>query len=850
LKGSVKDAAQLIQGKVAGLIIGTPSGDPNAQSQILLRGTATLSTSTQPLILVDGIPGELNTVAPDDIESIDVLKDGSAAAIYGTRGTNGVILIATRRAGGIIEPTITYKSYMSTQTLVRQLRMLSPQEYREKLAAGASFQDDGANTDWVKEITNKTPLSQNHNLTFRGGSVKTNYLVSLNYRDQVGEFITSEAKTFNGRFDVNHSMLNDKLKVNINYISSYNNAGVPFENAMYRGAVRYNPTSPVKNPDGTWFENGNIALYYNPVSWLREQYGDDITRMSRTSGSVIWTPVNGLDLKMLASNEQVTNMNSLGRTKQHYVSTQYGENGEASKDFGQSTGNLLELTALYTKTLNSHNFSALAGYSYQNNIGENGGMFNYNFPAGTYSYPDAIQNGDALSKGLATMTSSKYASNLIGFFGRVTYNYKEKYLLMANLRYEGSSKFVGTDEPWGSFPSVSVGWRISEEDFMKSLSFVDNLKLRAGYGVTGTAPDELFLAVSRLGYGPRFLVNGFWTPGLSPVSNANPYLKWELKKETNLGLDFTLFKGTLNGSVDMYKRKTDGLLYDYAVPSPPNLYPTTKANVGVMENKGIEVALDYTAIHKEKFTWNTSVTYSTNRNKLVSLENDLYSITNPWINTGVTPNPIGTYTHRVEVGQPIGNFWGFKVAGITPDGYWIYEDKDGNSAETVTDVDKKVIGNGLPKSYLSWNNSFRYGNFDLNITMRGAFGFQIINEDRMIMELPGFTTYNQMLSSYDKVFGTAVLNKNVQPGFNSFYVEDGDYWKIDNITLGYNFNVSKVAHFSSARLYISTLNTLVITGYKGVNPEVNQLGLSPGADYINKYPSTRVFTVGLNITFK
>jgi len=851
LKGSVKDAAQLIQGKVAGLIIGTPSGDPNSNSQILLRGTATLSTSTQPLILVDGIPGYLNTVAPEDIESIDVLKDGSAAAIYGTRGTNGVILIATKRASGIINPTITYNSYMSTQSLVRLPKMLTAQEYRDKIAAGTvGFQDYGASTDWMKEMTNKTPLSHNHNLTLRGGSVKTNYLASLNYRDQVGEFITSESKTFNGRFDVNHSMFNDKLKINVNYISSYKNAGVPFENSMFRGGRRYNPTAPLKNPDGTWFENGQIALNYNPVAWLREQYGDNITRTARTSGSVTWTPINDLSLKLLASNEQMSNINSLGRTKQHYVSTQNGLNGEAYNNFGQAIDNLLELTALYSKVINSHSFSALAGYSYQDNVSKNGGMMNYNFPAGTYSYPDAIQNGDALSKGLATMSSSKYASNLIGIFGRVTYNYKEKYLLMANLRYEGSSKFVGTDQPWGTFPSVSVGWRISEENFMKSINFVSNLKLRAGYGVTGTAPDALFLAVSRLGYGARFLVNGVWTPGLAPVSNPNPSLKWEIKKETNIGLDFSLLKGTLGGTIDLYQRKTDGLLYDYAVPSPPNLYPTTKANVGVMENKGIEVALNYIAIQKEKFTWNTSVLYSTNRNKLVSLANDLYTITNPWINTGVTPNPIGTYTHRVEVGQPIGNFWGFKVTGVTPEGNWIYEDKDGKPASTATDIDKKVIGNGLPKSYLSWNNSFRYGNFDLNITMRGAFGFQIINEDRMIMELPGFTTYSQLLSTYDKAFGTAVLNKNVQPTFNSYYVENGDYWKIDNITLGYNFNISKSAHVQTAHLYVSSSNTWVITGYKGTNPEVNQLGLSPGADNINKYPSTRMYTIGLNITIK
>lgn len=851
VKGSVKDAAQLIQGKVAGIIIGTPSGDPNARSQILLRGTATFATSTQPLILIDGIPGDLNTVQPEDIETIDVLKDGSAAAIYGTRGTNGVILIATKRASGsTIEPTIEFSSYISTQNYVRLPKMLTADEYRARLTQGVTFQDYGASTDWIKEISRNTPLSHNQNLTFRGGNTKTNYLASIAYRDQQGIFITSETKNFNGRFDINHRMFNDKLIVGINYINSKNNSGVPFENYFFRQATRYNPTAPVKNPDGSWFENSALSQNQNPVSWLKESYGDNKFQSSRISGSLSWLPVQNLNLKMLVSNSQNNYMNSLGHTKQHYSSTMDGKNGEAYKNFGQNVEQLLELTASYSKSFKGNTISALAGYSYQHSLTERGSMYNYDFPAGNYSYIDAIGNGDALSLGKATMGSGKYASNLIGFFGRVTYNYKEKYLLTANLRYEGASQFVGTKKPWGTFPSVSVGWRINEEDFMKSISFVDNLKLRAGYGVTGTAPDYSFLGVSQLDYGDRFFIDGKWTRGLSPSNNANPYIRWEEKRETNIGLDFGFLKGKLSGSIDYYNRRTDGLLYNYSVPSPPNLYPTTMANVGVMENKGLEVLLNYTPIKTKKFTWNTNATYSANRNKLISIDNDLYKATNPWFNAGTTPSPINIYSHRVEVGQEIGNFWGYKVFDIAADGTWIYEDKDGKQVPKVTEADKKVIGNGLPKFYLSWNNNLRYGNFDLNVSMRGAFGFQIINAQRMIYEVPGFTVYNQLSSATEKVFGKTALKNTVSPDYNSYYVENGDYLKIDNVTLGYNFSVSGSKHIKSARLYISTLNTLIITGYKGMDPEVNQLGLNPGYDSADKYPSARVYTIGLNITIK
>lgn len=855
VRGAVKDAGQLLQGKVAGLAIATPSGDPTASTQILLRGTATLGTSVQPLILVDGIPGDLNTVAPEDIESMDVLKDGSAAAIYGTRGTNGVILITTKKPSGTIEPTIDYNGYASTQEFANLPKMLNATEYKERLP----LQDLGSNTNWVKEVSRSTPLSNGHNISLRGGSAKTNYVGTLGYRYFEGVFLKSDNRTINGRIDVNHNMFDNKLKLNFNVLNTdnkYNSlgSGSSFNSTVWRQVLGRNPTAPIRNEDGTWQEQTAIAGYENPLALLNESYGENQSQTTRLSGSIGWTPISGLQLKALVSRSKLNSEFGYAETKQHISTVRDGRQGFASKSSGQSIDNLFEFTTQYSKSLNGHNFSALGGYSYQHNTSQSTSMQNLDFPAGNFSYIDNIGQGTALRNGLSSLNSGKFASNLIGFFGRLTYNYEEKYLLTANLRHEASSRFVGTKDPWGTFPAVSAGWRLSKEPFLSDVSFLDDLKIRAGYGVTGTAPDDLFLGVSQLGYTDpitgraiTYLINGEWISGLSPISNPNPYLKWEVKKETNVGLDFTILKGRIGGTVDYYYRRTNGLLYDYPVPSPPNLYSFTKANVGVMQNKGIEALLNFQPVQKKKFSWFSSINFSTNRNKLVSLSNDLYQTTNNFINVGFTGSPVQTYTHRVEVGKEIGNFYGYKIVDINEDGSWVYEDRNGNLSNTKEEADKKILGNGLPKFYAGWNNNFTYGNFDLGITMRGAFDYQILNFQRMYSEVPGFSLYNQLSSAYDEVFGKAVLNNNILPEYNSYYVENGDFWKIDNITLGYKLNLPS-QHFKSARIYVSTLNTFTITGYKGMDPEVNRLGLSPGNDDRDKYPTTRVYTLGLSLS--
>ncbi|WP_461133753.1 TonB-dependent receptor [Spirosoma lituiforme] len=856
VKGAVKDAGQLLQGKVAGLTISNPSGDPTANTQIVLRGTATLTSSTQPLVLIDGIPGGLNTVAPEDIASIDVLKDGSAAAIYGTRGTNGVILITTRRPQGDIKPTIEYSGYVSTQTITRKPDLLTATDYRRLIPQGVGFSDLGGDTDWVKALS-RTPLIHVHNVTLRGGNATTNYLATGTYRYFEGILLKSDNRTFTGRVDINHNMFDNRLKLNIGLLSTnnrYNTSGdgASFNGYTYRQALIQNPTQPITNADGSWYQQAGLFNYDNPLARIYESDGENKSLNTRYSGSLTWLPINGLQIKALTSYNQFNQTRGYAETKQNISTIRDGRNGYASRGTQAVTDRLVELTASYDHSLGDHRLSALAGYSYQDNVYEDYYMQNWNFPTDKFTYNN-IGLGNALKTGLAPIGSGKSAWNLVGFFGRLTYNYLDKYLVLASLRREASSKFVGANQPWGTFPAVSVGWRINREGFLQNVKAIDDLKLRAGYGVTGTAPDDLFLGVARLNYSGYFLVNGTWVPSLVPASNPNPYLRWEEKRETNIGLDFSFYKGRLSGSIDLYNRETNGLLYDYPVPSPPNLFGTTRANVGSMRNRGVEVIINTVPLQTKTFVWNSSVNFSSNQNRLTSLTNDLYTLTNDFFNAGGTGEPIQTYTSRVQVGQPIGNFYGFKVVGVGDDGKWIYQNKEGQQVPydkfTHSDEDKMVLGNGLPKYYAGWNNNLRYKNLDLAVTMRGAFGYQILNFQRMYYENPGVTQYNQLKSAQEPVFGKAVLNKNVPLEYNSYYVENGDFWKIDNITLGYNLNLANNKIIRNARVYVSTLNTFQFTGYKGIDPEVNRGGLAPGLDDRDKYPSVRTYTVGLNLNF-
>lgn len=855
VKGAVKDVGQLIQGKVAGLAITNPSGDPTGNTQIKLRGTNTIGgANTDPLVLIDGIPGNLSTVAPEDVESVDVLKDGSAAAIYGTRGTNGVILITTKQTRGVDINQVEYNGYVSTSHIAKKLDMLNADEFR----ALYPDQDHGANTDWLDEIT-RTPISHVHNLSFQGGNSKTSYIANLNYASRQGIMLKSDYETFQGRLEITHRMFDDKLRIKFGLFGKQGQyesttSGNSFRGAAYSQATRRNPTDPVRNEDGSWNENLSKFEYENPVALLEECDGNVKKNELRFNGNLVYNPIKDLTLTGIVSYTRENMNRGYEESLSHVSATRDGFTGWSSVGAYTKMEKLLELTAQYNKKISVHNFSVLGGYSYVETDKEDMDISNYGFQDDYFGGWHNIGIGSALKDGKAGIGSSKNATNLIGVFGRATYSFDDKYLFMASLRYEGASQLWGTDQAWGLFPSVSLGWRITNEAFMKNQKVFDDLKLRAGYGVTGSQPKDPFKGVSMLKYDKYAYVNGQWIQTIVPASNPNPDLRWEEKKETNIGLDWMSLGGRLSGTIDYYDRKVDGLLYEYVVPTPPNLVDKTLANGGVMRNKGMEILVSAIPVQTKNLEWNTTLTWSINSNKLESLSGSIFKTEYDYFKTG-TAEYSGQVTdsHIVQVNQSIGNFYGFKVVDVDSEGYWIYEDRNGELVNYKdfghAPEDRHVIGNGLPKWYAGWNNSVRYKNFDLSVTMRGAFGFQIINGARMNYENPKNSRYENRVKTVDRlIFGKATLNKEVEPEFNSYYVEDGDYWKIDNITLGYTFpQIGK--YIKSLRIYGSVLNALTITGYEGIDPEVPTEGLNPGYDTRDRYPTVRSFTFGLSVKF-
>ena len=856
--GAINDAGQLIQGKIAGLSVTNPSGNPVGGTEISLRGSTTiLGASTNPLILIDGVPGDFNTVAPEDIESIDVLKDGSAAAIYGSRGTNGVVLITTKKSKGNNINEVQYSGYLSLSTIAKKPDFCDADDYRQQIKDGLrdAAWDLGDNTNWIDAIT-RTGLSHVHNVSFKGGNAQTNYIFNVNYRNLQGIFKRSDKEEFQGRAEVNHSMFDDKLRFNFQLLGNQTgytatSDGGSFNTYSWRQALIHNPTEPIKNVDGSWHENTGIFNYDNPVSRIYECDGEQKISQTRFSSNITLTPIKELTFNALFSYDKINQEGGYYETKKHISNVRDGMNGYASTGGSSTVTKLVELTAQFHKNFGDHTIQALAGYSYQESTYSNQYERNYNFPTDLYSWHN-IGVGQALKEGLGTEYSYWLDTNLIGFFGRLNYNYKNRYLLMASVRHEAASQLAGTEKPWGTFPSVSLGWRITEENFMKNQKVFDDIKLRAGYGVTGSQPSQSFLGVPLLGYGDYYLYNGQWIRALQPTQNSNDKLKWEEKHEYDIGADFSILNYRLNVSVDWYYRLIKGLLYDYSVPSPPNLYTTTRANVGEMSNNGLEIMVNAIPVRTKDFKWETTITFSTNSNKLKSLSNDLYQTSSDYFMTGWIEEPIKTESHIVRIGHKVGDIYGFKVVDVDESGKWIYLDKNGNRVNyddfTHSFEDKQILGNGVPKWYLGFNNQFRYKNFDLAINMRGAFGFQIMNGMRMFYENRSRQDWNRLRSAYDKVFGKAVLNTLCSEEFNSYYVENGDYWKIDNITLGYSF--SKINKWiKTLRLYASVNNAITITGYKGIDPEVSTSGLAPSYDNRDSYPHTRAFTFGMNVTF-
>lgn len=874
IKGKIGDAGELVKGKIAGLSITKASGDPNATSNIMLRGITTIMGNVSPLVLIDGIEGSLTTAAPENIASIDVLKDASAAAIYGTRGANGVILITTKAGKREGQSHISLSSYGSVSEWYKKSDFMTTNDI---IYGRTNFTYGGYDTNWLKAVTRKGGYTQNHSLSMDGGSKNSTYFANVTFSDEQGIMRKSDSRNVKAQLDFNQYALNDILKLNINILYGTHQNTNNDNNYVYRQAMIHNPSSPVYNADGSYYEEFSRFQYYNPVEIQNEMIGDTRSNYARLTGNITLEPIKGWQTNLMLSTKENKSTSENYYTSKYYTQSVGGVRGTATKSASNGRSENMELTSKYDFSTGKSRVSALAGYSYLYNVNDGFSAGNSGFPSESYLYNNLGQGIYLTDKDhSASMGSYKNDNTLIGFFGRASYSYDNKYNAMLSIRHEGSSKF-GANYKWGNFPSASLGWTMSNEQFMKGIAWLNTMKLRLGYGVTGVIPDDSYLSLTTFdydAYGKHLNENGKWTPSLKVAQNPNPDLKWETTSEWNLGLDWSVLNSRVSGSIDVYNKKTVDLLFDYAVPVPPNMYNTTTANVGQMRNTGIELMINAVPVKKGDFEWNTTLTLSHNENKLLSLSNNLY-VTDNFKEEGGVGDPISVQTHAMEVGHRLGDFWGLRSVGVSKDGFVLVQVSDGNGGWVAKEFDTKYneqtnrqrLGNGLPQVYAGWSNTFRYKGFDLNLQFTGQFGFQILNAQRAFYENNSIA-YNRLRSAANlheavDATGAAVidpetgkqmlvkLSSSMSQGVWSDQIENGDFIKLSSASLGYNFSISGSLkkYVQSARVYVTGQNLFCITGYSGLDPEVSNYFRAPGIDDRDKYPTIRSYTMGLSINF-
>ena len=855
-KGSFNSAVGLLQGKVAGLTMSKGSGDPTDRGfSVQIRGTGSLTGSTTPLYIIDGVPGaSMNNLNPNDIESMDVLKDGSAAAIYGTRANAGVIIITTKK-GKEGKTQVEYSGSVSTANTAGRIKLYSPEEYVK--AGGADY---GHQTDWYKEIT-RVPLSTEHNIALSGGMKNVDYRASINYKMNQGLAKNSEFQEIMARASVNQQALNNILEFNYNVSYSKTNSSWVSHGA-YQQAMKYNPTMPVyTTPDdpnylkyGGYFQNFDKSGFSNPVALVMQtaDHGGDQTFLGSIRATI--KPVAGLRLSAFGS-YQYWNQ-STGYYNPSNSESGSKVNGQASKSNNFNTTRMFEATAQYTNDINNHAFTILAGYAYQDFVSESFGASNTFFPTNDFLY-----NNLGLGEGLNNLTNGgskdgigisswKEEWKLASAFARINYNYDQKYYLNASIRAEGSSKF-GKNNRWGYFPSVSASWLITNEDFMRSQEVVEELKLRAGYGVTGNMPGDCYPWIGRMSKNEDYAYfgdNKVATWSLSTV--PNPDLKWETKHEINVGVDFSFLDGRLGGTVDYYNRTTRDLLYWYAVDASKYEAGSMLLNLGSLRNQGVELALNGVAIDRKNFVWNLGLTMAHNTNKVLSLGNDEFKFPEADKQRGGLGEGSAGWTSEkfqlLEEGEAVGNFYGYEFDKIV-DGVFYGINSKGESVpfNKLGNKDKKILGNALPIITWGLSSSMSFYNVDFSFNLRGAIGGKLLNQKRLAYGNQTSLANGNMIVSPD--------NQLTPPKkMTDYYLEDGSFAKLGDVTIGYTFqikeNVSK--YISRARIYVTGQNLATISNYSGIDPEaVNMAGLDPGIEGVSYYPIPRTFMLGVNLTF-
>ena len=850
-QGAASDPMALIAGKVTGLnVASTSDANPNAMTDIQIRGAGSLTASNGPLVVIDGIAGgDLRNIATQDVESITVLKDAGSAAIYGTRGANGVILVTTKKGSGTQGVTnITYDSYVGLNFAKSKPEILSTEEFiRSRSRRGQNY---GADTNWWDEITRKASYTLNQYLSIDSSTKNGYFGASVNYKSGNGLDIVSKREEYGARFVGEQRVLDGLVQFNtsLSYRKVKENWG---NDGLFDTALTMNPTIPVKNPDGTYYQPSSPSGIHNPVN-------DLLNNVSNGDRNYV---LGNFDVKLniLQTEKHVLNTSLSYALQYNDLKSNYytpttssdsywnGYAGSANIKNERTKTNRLEWLGNYTLTLRDHQLKAVVGYSWERTNYEVNYMENSGFVYDALSFW-GIGNGTYLKDGKANMYAGTSESTLIGFFGRLNYNYKDMLYLSASLRHEGSTKF-GVNKKWGNFPSASIAWEATQTPGLKESigQTFQSLKPRISYGVTGRSDFSAYQSLPTYGSYGQYYINGQWINGYAPTLNANPDLAWEKSTAFNVGIDFVTLNSRLRGSIEYFDRRSKDLLYNYTAPQPPFIYSTILVNVGTTKNTGLEVSLDYDAVKTKDFQWTTGVNWSTGVTKLSKLSSDTYQMS--WLDLYQKPG-LGTseYFFRIEEGGKMGQFYGYEHAGLDENGLLMVYDNEGN-AQPAAQADpswKREIGNGAPKHFLSWSNAFRYKNWDLSMLFRSALGYKIFNMRKYGMGLQGCGTDNVLRTAYtdyaDVKSGGSIIS--------SYFLENGNYFKLDNVTLGYSFTPKDRKILESVRVYLSAKNLFTLTAYEGNDPSVvNSNGITPGVDTNSAYPQATNLTLGVTVRF-
>ncbi|MFO7864988.1 MAG: SusC/RagA family TonB-linked outer membrane protein [Salinivirgaceae bacterium] len=861
--GVLTDAMQAIQGRSAGVMVTKKGGDPNSGFSIRIRGASGFDSNTQPLYVVDGVPGvDPTTVAPEDIKSFDILKDAASTAIYGSQGSNGVVLITTKKGeqsgakGGKFVSNVQLNSKTSIDMVANRYDVLDADEIRAFAQRKANesgepidsiFRDGGANTNWQDEIF-RLGVTTSNNLNFSGGNGNSSYYASVTHSEWEGVLKgTSKERTI-GKVNILHKGLDDRLTISGTMSGTFEENDYENYNAYNKDDIIYqaltrNPTDPVYDDNGDYYQSNRVFNYENPLAVID---GIDNDRTAKRFLGNVKTDLEVFDGFVASANIAYTrddNVSSYFRPANLYATA---DAGEARKSYNNTQKKLIELTGNYSTLLNEkHTLNVLGGYSWQGTDFD-GFTAQGRSPSSDYlGYNDLGMLNDVT---LRDVSSYRGASTLIGFFGRVQYDFSKKYYASASIRRDGSSKF-GANNKWGWFPTAAVGWKLNEESFLTDVDWMDMLKLRVSYGVSGN--QEIGEYRSLAAYGTTGTAINPETEEYvvvyNPAWNTNPDLKWEETREVNGGIDFAFFGSRLSGSLDVYEKITDDLLGEYRVAVPPNLAERTYANSGKLRNRGIELFAQFYAVDRPNFKWKTSVNVSHNRTILLDLGDYIEeSVRKEGYLSGRGLIGDENYVTGIMEGEEIGAFY-LPVYVTILDGSFVYKSKTGGFTDKLEDAERQIVGSPAPDVEIGWSNNIRfYNNWVVDFSFRAMIGNDVYNATEMFFDHPGnipnLNGYESAIDWYDQ-------DRQTPPSIADMYVEDASFLRLDYLSVGYEFNVEKIQWMQNLKVFVASNNLFVLTGYSGIDPETSVDGLAFGIDQYNVYPKTRTFTFGVNASF-